>query len=126
MKLILQIGIVFGVCLIGEGIAALLPIPMPGSVISMVLLLVLLLSGLLKVDHIAQKTDFLLDNMAFFFIPAGVGIMEQFSAVQGYVWQILLICLITTVLTFAASAFTVRAVIALQNKVLTRLHRKED
>lgn len=126
MKLILQIGIVFGVCLIGEGIATLLPIPMPGSVISMVLLLVLLLSGLLKVDHIAQKADFLLDNMAFFFIPAGVGIMEQFSVVQGYVWQILLICLITTVLTFAASAFTVRAVIALQNKVLTRLHRKED
>ena len=38
MGIMAQIGIVLAVCLVGEGIAALLPIPFPASVISMVLL----------------------------------------------------------------------------------------
>ena len=41
MGIMAQIGIVLAVCLVGEGIAALLPIPFPASVISMVLLFLL-------------------------------------------------------------------------------------
>ena len=42
MKMILQIGVVLGICLLGEGISLLLPIPFPGSVIAIVLLFLLL------------------------------------------------------------------------------------
>ena len=76
MKIILQIGLVLGICLLGEGVSLLLPIPFPGSVLAMIFLFILLLSGLLRPEHIKEKSDFLLKNMAFFFIPAGVGIME--------------------------------------------------
>ena len=69
VKLLVQIGIVFGICLVGEGIAAVLPFAFPASVLSMLLLFVLLLCGVLKVEHIREKGDFLLKNMAFFFIP---------------------------------------------------------
>ena len=44
MKILLQIAAVFGICWVGEGLAKLLPLP--GSVISMILLLILLLTGL--------------------------------------------------------------------------------
>ena len=44
MKLLIQIGIVFGVCWVGEIIASMLPFTFPSSVISMILLLLLLLS----------------------------------------------------------------------------------
>lgn len=115
MKILLQIAIVFGVCLIGEGIAML--IPLPGSVVSMILLFLLLLTRLLKPAHIAEKSDFLLKNMAFFFIPAGVAIMES----AGILWQNLLpflaICLITLVITFAVTAYTVKFVVWLQNRI---------
>lgn len=77
VKLLVQIGIVFGICLVGEGIAAVLPFAFPASVLSMLLLFVLLLCGVLKVEHIREKGDFLLKNMAFFFIPSGVALLEQ-------------------------------------------------
>ncbi len=116
MKIILQIGVVLAICLLGEGISLLLPIPFPGSVIAMILLFLLLLSGLLRPEHIRQKSDFLLQNMAFFFIPAGVGIVEYAEDLLPFLLPLLLICVITTVLTFAASALTAKLVIHLQEK----------
>lgn len=71
MKIIIQITIIFSICWVSQMIEALLPIAFPASVIAMVLLLLLLLSGVLRVDHIREKSDFLLSNMAFFFIPPG-------------------------------------------------------
>src|SRR5699024_5262083 len=44
VKLLVQIGIVFVICLLGELIAKLLPFVFPSSVISMILLFLLLLS----------------------------------------------------------------------------------
>ena len=38
MKLLLQIAVVFGVCLVGEVLEMLVPLPIPASVGSMVLL----------------------------------------------------------------------------------------
>ncbi len=110
VKLLVQIGIVFGICLVGEGIAAILPFAFPASVLSMLLLFVLLLCGVLKVEHIREKGDFLLKNMAFFFIPSGVALLEQVDFLKGKIMILLLICLITMVLTFAATTFTVRLV----------------
>ena len=71
MGIMAQIGIVLAVCLVGEGIAALLPIPFPASVISMVLLFLLLAAKLLRPHHIKEKSNFLITNMACFFVPAG-------------------------------------------------------
>lgn len=121
MNIMVQIGIVFMVCLMGEGIAKLLPISFPASVISMIILFILLLSKLLKPGHIKQKTDFLLKNMAFFFIPAGVTIMENYEFLKGSILQLLIICLVTMILTFAATAYTVKAVIILQGKRRRRI-----
>ncbi len=117
VKLLVQIGIVFGICLVGEGISRVLPFAFPASVISMILLFLLLLSGALKVEHIREKGDFLLRNMAFFFIPSGVGLIEQADAVRGKVLPLLAVCLITTVLTFAVSAATIRLVSSWQNRL---------
>lgn len=82
MRILTQIGIVLGVCLVGELVAQVLPFPFPSSVIAMVLLFLLLCSKVIKPYHIQGKTDFLLKNMAFFFIPAGVGILENFDALR--------------------------------------------
>lgn len=59
--------------------------------------------------------------MAFFFIPAGVGILEQFEFVKDSMWQLLLICLVTT-LHLGVTAAAVRFGVWLQKK----LTGKED
>lgn len=117
MEIIVQVGIVFGICLVGQMISSILPIAVPSSVIGMLLLLLLLCLKIIKPHHIEKKSTFLLQNMAFFFIPAGVGIMANFGSVKAFLLPLLLICLITTVLTFAVTAFTVKFVIKAQNKV---------
>lgn len=115
MKIILQIGIVLGICFLGEGLEMLLPFPFPASVISMILLFVFLCLGLVKQEHIKQKSDFLLQNMAFFFIPAGVGIMSDYNALKDNILPLLAVCFLTTIITFTVTAFTVKGVIRLQN-----------
>ncbi len=122
----LQIGIVFGVCLVGETVAHYLPFPIPSSVISMILLFVLLLTGWLRVEHIREKTDFLLKNMAFFFIPAGVGIMGQFDLLRDNLLPFGVICVATTFLTFGVTVLAVRGTIRLQNKIAGRSRNRAD
>lgn len=117
MKLILQIAIVFFICLAGEFIAAVLPFPFPSSVISMIILFLLLMFKALRVEHVKNFTDFLLKNMSLFFIPAGVGIIEHYAVIKEILLPFLVICIVTTVITFAATAFTIRGVTALQNKI---------
>lgn len=116
MKIIYQIGIIFTLCWASEIIEGLLPFPFPASVIGMILLFILLAFRVLKVEHIREKSDFLLSNMAFFFIPAGVSIINYFDVLKGNVGKLLLICFLTTILTFATTAWTIRGVLRLQNR----------
>ena len=60
--------------------------------------------------------EYLLANMAFLFVPSGVAIMEEYAAVQGSVVQLLAICVITLVITFGVTAWTVTGVIRLMER----------
>ena len=108
MKIICQIAIIFTICWISQIVEAILPFPFPASVIGMVLLLILLLVRALKLDHIREKSDFLLSNMAFFFIPAGVSIINYFDILASNLIPLLVICLVSTLLTFAVTVWAVR------------------
>ena len=117
MEILSQIGIFFGVCLAGEAAASVLPIPIPASILSMIWMFVLLCTKILHPKHIERKSNFLLSNMAFFFIPAGVGILEHYESVKGVILPLQAVCVITTVLTFAAASLTVRATVAVQKRI---------
>lgn len=119
MRMLKQLGILLLICFIGEGIAMVLPISFPGSVISMVLLFVCFLTRWIKPENMYRVTNFLLQEMAIFFIPSGVGIITVFETVKNSAVAILIICIISTLLTFVATAYTVKLVLFLQN-----LHRK--
>ena len=108
VKIIIQITIIFSICWISQIVESLLPIAFPASVIGMLLLFLLLMTRVLKVDHIREKSDFLLSNMAFFFIPAGVSIINYFDVLASNILPLLAVCVISTVLTFAVTAWTVR------------------
>lgn len=123
MKILLQIGVVLLICLISEAVSLLFPFPFPGSVLAMIVLFILLVTGILKVDHIREKSDFMLKNMAFFFIPAGVGMIEYFDVLKECLLPFLVICVVSTVLTFAVTAGTVALVMKLQR--MWKMRRKE-
>ena len=82
MILIKQVAIILGFWLMGEAISLFTNLPVPGSIVAMLLIVVALELKIIKSKDINRVSDFLLNNMALFFIPAGVGIMLHFKVIQ--------------------------------------------
>ena len=123
MKIIRQIGIIFAVCWLSILLEKILPVAFPASVIGMILLFICLFTGALKIEHIQEKADFLLENMAFFFVPAGVSIINYFDVLKNSVIQLIVICVVSTVVTFAVTAYSVTFTVRLMNR---RREEKRD
>ena len=113
LKICLQLLLIYAVCLAGEHIAGMIPLGIPGNIMSMGLLLAFLVSGVIRMESISLAADFLLDHMAVFFIPAAVAIMGSFDLIAPNLLKLLLVCLVTTVLVFFATSFTVSTVMNL-------------
>ena len=120
MNIMGELALIFGVCLVGEGVAALLPVAFPASVISMVLLMVLLLTGVVKDRHIQTASHFLVANMAFFFLPSFVGLLEHIELLKSQLVPLLLIVVLTTPVVYLVTGWTVRLL------MLRYRNRKED
>lgn len=116
MNILLQIGIVIGICLVGECISALLPFILPGNIIAMILIFILLLTRVMKIDHIRQKALFLKQNMAFFLVPSSVSIIQHIDLLKEIVIPLLVISMVSTILTFLATAFAVNLTMKLTQK----------
>jgi holin-like protein len=116
MNVLLQVGILLLICLVGEGISAVLPFPFPSAVLSMILVFFLLWSRVIRERQIKQTTDFLLDNLLLFFVPNAAMVMEHFDLLLARLGPFVIICVVSTILCFAATALTVHFVMALQAK----------
>lgn len=116
MSVIAELALIFGICLAGEGIAALLPFAFPSSVIGLLLLMLLLFTGAIKTRHIQRVTEFFMANMAFVFVPACVSMMEQFDLIRPQLFAFLVICFLTTPLVYFVTAWTVQSIMALRTR----------
>ena len=106
MKLLTQIGIIFGICWISTCIERVLPFTLPASIIGMLLLLALLLARVIKTEHIREKSDYLLGNLPFFFIPASVSIYAD--VLRENLLALVVVCAVSLIATFAATVGAVR------------------
>ena len=86
------IGILFGFLVLGEAVA-LTGIGVPGNVIGMILLAAALGTGLVKPRWIEGAANTMLRNLAFFFLPAGVGLMTQLDTLRAY-WPALTVAVV--------------------------------
>lgn len=116
LKILLQVGIVFGLYWVSQCVEAVLPFAFPASVISLLLLLALLALKVVKVDHIREKADFLLGNLSFFFVPVSVSIMNYVDVIRDNAAAFLVICVLSMVLAFAATVWAVRLTCRLLEK----------
>ena len=113
-----ELALILVICLLGEGIAALLPVAFPASVISMVLLMLLLLCGAVKERQIQVTSKFLVVNMGIFFVPAVVETIEYAELLSRQLLPFVVIVLVTTPVVYGITAWTVQ--------LLMRWMRKED
>ena len=79
MKIFREALLILGIYLIGEVISKGFSLPLPGNILGMLILLLLLMTKVIKVEKIESVSNFFLDHLAFFFIPAGVGLISSFD-----------------------------------------------
>ena len=110
MKLYVQLMIIFMISLVGEGISSVFHLPVPGSIIGLVLLFLALQFKLLRLRHISMVGNFLLANMTILFLPPAVGIMDKFQVIAPYLLPIILIVLGAIVLNVCVIAVVVQLI----------------
>lgn len=108
MKIITQLGIIFGICLLSDAISAALPFSLPGSIIGMLLLLLLLILRVLKKEQIQDVSGFLQANLPFFFVPSVVGLINYLDLLRENAVKILIVVFVSLVAAFAATVWAVR------------------
>ena len=102
-----QLGVLLACCVGGSLLSLLLRGLLPGNV---------LIFGAVRLHHVESVADFLLQNMAFFFLPAMLGVLEIWNDIKSEALAILAVCLLTTLCTAAATALTVHIVFRLQHR----------
>ena len=116
MKLFREALIIFGIYLVGELIVSLTHIPIPGNIIGLLLLLLGLCTKVIKVNQVETVANFFLDHLAFFFLPAGVSLMNSFGIIKASIIQIIIVCIITTAIIIASTGLIVQFIVNLLNK----------
>jgi holin-like protein len=116
LRLLRQLGIILLICLLGEAIHDFFKLPIPGNVIGMILLFLCLSSGIIKLTKINYISKFLLDHLAFFFVPAGVGILSCMPMLKGKWLAFLGVCLITSIIIIVVTGWTIQLYIKLISK----------
>ena len=103
--MILQCCLLFAFLALGELIVYLTKIPIPSSIIGMILLTVALKLGIIKEQWISKIADFLVKNIAFFFVPAGVGLLKCLNVLQAEWKAIVIAMILSTILVIAATGW---------------------
>ena len=96
VKYLRQFGIILAVTCVGEIMKYFIPLPIPGSIYGLILMFVLLLAKVIKVDHVKETGEFLIEIMPLMFIPAGVGLITSWSQLQSFLVPLLVITVVST------------------------------
>lgn len=111
MEYVFQFLIIAVISFVGEILSLTLPLPIPGSVYGLLLLLLLLSTGLLKLRHVEKAGDFLVQIMPLLFIGPTVGILSVLGVVADSLPAILAICAVTTIIVMAVTGLTAQAML---------------
>ena len=96
--MIRQCAILFGCLALGELAVYLTGIKLPSSIIGMLLLTLFLKLNWIKLRWVQGISDFLVENLGFFFVPAGVALMLHFDIITAQFWPIAVASVISTLL----------------------------
>lgn len=103
MRGLLQLTIIFALWQGGELLSKGLNLPIPGSIIGMILLFILLSLKIIRLEWIQQVSDFLLGNMGILFVPIGVSLLVMTGVLKQNLLALVVIVLIGTIVVMVVS-----------------------
>ena len=82
-----------------------MPIPMPASVIGLVLLFIALCTGIVKLGQVETVGTALTNNIGFLFVPAGISVINSLPILKQSPILIILLIIISTLLLLICTGF---------------------
>ena len=111
MAYVKQFCVILCFSLVGEGLHAVIPLPIPASIYGIILLFAALMTGAVRLQHVEKTADFLIEIMPVMFIPAAVGLLESWGIVKASLLPFILTTVISTVIVMAVSGLVTQLVI---------------
>jgi holin-like protein len=78
-KYFVSFALIFSCCFLGTTIQNALKLPIPGSIIGMLMLFSLMASGLIKSEWVKLGASIFIRYMVLLFVPISVGLMDHFD-----------------------------------------------
>ncbi|WP_440114065.1 CidA/LrgA family protein [Paenibacillus sp. QZ-Y1] len=100
---IVQVALLMAFSLLMDLLARVLHLPVPGSILGMVVLFILLQTRVVKLRWIDVGAAWLLGELLLFFIPSAVGIMNYMPMLEHDGLQILFVVLLSTFLVMVCT-----------------------
>lgn len=103
--MIIQCGIIFAFLAAGEFLVWLTGVPVPSSILGMIMLAAALQAGWVKERWVSRIADFLVRNLGFFFVPAGVGLMQCLGIIRDQWFAITAATVLSTLAIIATTGW---------------------
>ena len=116
MKFLMQFGIIVAISFAGEILYHFIPLTVPASIWGLVIMLVLLMTGILKLEKVENAADFLINIMPPMFIPAIAGLIDSYKIIQSDVLAFFIINVLTTVIVIGVCGKVAQAILRRKEK----------
>lgn len=116
MAFLRQFLIILAVSFLGEGLHALIPLPIPASVYGLALMLLALCTKLVRPEQVKGAASFLIEIMPVMFIPAAVGLLDVWDLLRPILVPAAVIIVTTTVLVMAVTGRTAQGILRATRK----------
>lgn len=96
--------IIFACLFLGQAVVTVLDLPLPASVIGLLLLFAALQMGVVKLQTVEQLAKVMLDHLVLLVIPACISIMQYLDIIADDLWILVAATTISTFLVLIATA----------------------
>lgn len=111
--------------LISKMIESFMPIPMPASVIGLILLFICLCTGIIKLGQVENVGTALTDNIGLLFVPAGISVVKSLGLIAENPVLILGLIFISTLLLLLCTGFFSQVIVKLTDSKVKEQKAKE-
>ena len=103
VKYLKQLCLIFAFSFLGEVCRYVIPLNIPASIYGMLLLFAALSLKWIRLESVRETGAFLSSMLPVLFVVPAVGIMDYWPVIRPVLIPLILICLLVTILVFAAS-----------------------
>ncbi len=115
--------VVFGCLFFGEVFIRLTHLPLPASIIGLLLLFFALQTGVVELKTVQSLAKIMLDYLVLMVVPACISIMQYLDIIQKELWILLLATSLSTFLVLIATGRTYQVVRYLQKSFRLKSNR---